>query len=276
MMIIAEIGINHNGSMDNVFKLMDMAKGAGADMVKFQKRTIDVVYDKDFLDSPRESPWGTTQRHQKMALELNSAQYGQIDEYSHAIGLPWFASAWDVKSLEFLDRFDCAFAKVASAMITNCEFLKEVAKRRKYTFISTGMVDSMQPIRKAVAIFQLADCPYMLMHCVGKYPCPPEDSRLKIIQTLKEMFPDVSVGFSSHAVSPIIPGFAALLSADAIECHITLDRSMYGSDQSASLEREGLKKLVDYSRMAVRALGDGVKFMDDQELINAEKLRYWE
>jgi N-acetylneuraminate synthase len=262
--IIGEIGINANGSIKIAKELMDMAKECGADMVKLQKRSINVVYSTEELDKPRDSPWGTTTREQKHGLEFQRTDYDEIDRYSKYIGLPWFASAWDLGSLQFLDKYDLPCHKVASPMITNLQFCEEVAKRKKLTYISTGGLPDLCMVHKVVNIFKYHDCPMVIMHCVLEYPCPPENSDLSMIRVLEAEFPGVPVGFSSHAVSPIVGYAAALMNARAIEVHISLDRSMYGSDQSASLEKSGLEKLVDYCRIAEVVKGDGVKRMTEK------------
>ena len=274
--IIAELGINCNGSLEIAKQLMDMAKECGADFVKFQKRTINVVYTTEELDKPRDSPWGTTTREQKHGLEFQRKDYDEIDKYSRYIALPWFASAWDLGSLQFLDAYDLPCHKVASPMITNLEFCEEVAKRKKLTYISTGGLDDLCMVHKVVNKFKYHECPICLMHCVLEYPCPPENSNLSMIRVLEKEFPGVPIGFSSHAVSPIVGYAAAFMGARAIETHITLDRSMYGSDQSASLEKSGLEKLVDYCKIANVVKGDGIKRMTEKERANARKLRYWE
>lgn len=274
--IIAEIGINHNGDVDIAKKLMLMAKECKCDGVKFQKRTVNAVYSHDELLKPRDSPWGKTQGDQKRGLELSLEEYREIDRYSRAIDIPWSASAWDIGSLEFLDQFNPEFHKIASPMITNQQFIEEVARRKKLTYISTGMLPNLCAVHKAANIFRYHDCPFVLMHCIGEYPCPPEISNLTMIRTLQQQFLGVPVGFSSHAVSPIIGAFAVLMGAVAIEAHITLDRSMYGSDQAASLEKPGLIRLVDYCRLAEQVRGDGIKRMTEKEIENAKKLRYFE
>jgi N-acetylneuraminate synthase len=184
---IAEIGINHNGSIDTAKKLIDNAKIAGFDAVKFQKRTIELVYSKDLLDSKRESPWGSTQRVQKEGLEFNLEQYEEIDEYCKKINIEWFASAWDEESLNFLDKFENKYQKVASAMIVDTNFLTSVAKRGKYTFLSTGMCKE-EDIEKAIKIFKSENCPYELMHCVSTYPMKIENANLLRITSLKKRF----------------------------------------------------------------------------------------
>ena len=272
--IIGEIGINHNGDVEIAKKLIRMAKECGCDAVKFQKRDIETVYSKDELDKDRESPWGTTQREQKIGLEFEKEQYDIIDNYCNEINIDWFASAWDIKSLEFLDNYKCKYAKIASAMITHSEFLNEVAKRKVYTFISTGM-SNYTIIDNAVKIFKKNDCPFELMHSVSTYPCPEEKLNLHLINKLKDKY-KCNVGYSGHenSVSPSI--IAVSLGANSLERHITLDRSMYGSDQSASLEGSGLKQLVSAVRKVPIVVGKDEKQIFDIEKKVAEKLRYWE
>lgn len=275
-LIISEIGINANGNVETAKQLMKMAKKCGCNLVKFQKRSIDIVYTKEELALPRESPWGITQREQKGGLEFSYIDYTEINNYSKEIDLPWFASAWDIESLDFLKQFDCPCNKIASAMITNCDFTERVAKQKKKTFISTGLINSLEPIKKAVNIFDYHNCPHVIMHCVGEYPCPPNRTNLAMINTLKAEFPGKTIGFSSHAVSPIVPAFAVLAGAEAIECHITLDRSMYGSDQAASLEKPGLEKLIDYCKIAEQVKGLPFKTITPKEIEVAKKLRWFE
>ena len=272
--IIAEIGINHNGDIELAKKLIDVASRAGCDAVKFQKRDLDTVYTKEELDKPRKSPWGTTQREQKEGLEFSKKEYDLIDKYCKEKGIVWFASAWDIKSLVFLDNYNLKYNKIASAMITNLDFLKEVAKRKKYTFISTGM-SGYNEIDKAVDLFKASDCPFELMHSVSAYPSPEDQLNLNIIQRLVKKY-NCPVGYSGHepSVSPSI--VAVTLGANSIERHITLDRSMYGSDQSASLEEKGLEQLVSIIRKIPIVIGKEDKKMLDCEIEIAKKLRYWE
>jgi N-acetylneuraminate synthase len=271
--VIAEIGINHNGDMAVAKKLIDMAKAAGCDAVKFQKRTIDVVYTPEVLDQPRESPWGTTQRQQKEGLEFGEAEYDEIDRYCREVGIEWFASAWDVGSQRFLRKYNSRYNKVASAMVTHADFLQEVAAERKTTFVSTGMA-TLDAIDRAVAIFRKNDCPIVLMHCVATYPAREEDLNLRVIETLRSRY-GVPVGYSGHepSVSPSV--MAAMLGAVVIERHITLSRAMYGSDQAASLEKPGLETLVAQLRKIPVVLGDGEKRVIQGEAVVAGKLRYW-
>ena len=269
--IIAEIGINHNGDMNICKQLIDLAVSAGCDAVKFQKRDIESVYSKDFLELFRESPWGKTQRDQKMGLEFNKEQYQEIDDYCKKKNIDWFASAWDLKSQKFLRQFNCKFNKIASAMIVNEELLKLVAEEKKHTFISTGM-STLNDIKKAVNIFRDSNCPFELMHCVSTYPMKDNDANLRTIVTLREMF-NCDVGYSGHETGLAISYAAAAIGISSLERHITLDRAMYGSDQAASLAPMGLKKIVSEVKKIERALGDGVKrFIEDEKKI-AKKLR---
>ena len=272
--IIAEIGINHNGDIELAKKLIDMAKRAGCDAVKFQKRDINEVYTKEFLSGLRESPWGKTQLDQKKGLEFSFENYKEIDSYCKKKEIIWFASAWDIKSLNFLDRFNLKYQKIASAMITNLEFLKEVAKRKKYTFISTGMC-TLDDIDKAIKIFIDHDCDFELMHSVSTYPANENDLNLNVINTLKKKY-KCKVGYSGHepSVSPSL--IACVIGATSLERHITLDRASYGSDQSASLEESGLLQLVRTIRKLTSVMGDGIKTFIDEEKKVAKKLRYWE
>lgn len=269
--IIAEIGINHNGSVEIAKQLIDMAKDAGADAVKFQKRTIDLVYTKEMLDSPRQSPWGTTQRAQKVGLELGIKEYNEIDAYCKEKGIEWFASAWDLESKKFLRQYDCKYNKIASAMIVYEDLLKEVASEKKHTFISTGMTEVKQ-IDRAVEIFKNAGCPFELMHCVSTYPMEDEDANLNRIKTLRDRY-KCNVGYSGHEVGLAVSYGAAALGITSLERHITLDRAMYGSDQAASVEPMGFRQLVGAVRKIEKAMGNGNMTMNSKEIPIAKKLR---
>jgi len=271
--VVAEIGINHNGDLELAKQLIDMARRAGCDAVKFQKRTIDVVYSPETLAAPRESPWGTTQRAQKEGLEFGAAEYDAIDAYCRSVGMPWFASAWDVGSLEFLRRYDLPWNKVASAMATHREFVTAVAEEGKPTFVSTGMCE-MADIDRLVELFRSRKCPFMLMHTVSEYPAPEEDLNLAMIGRLRDRY-GCPVGYSGHesSVSPSV--VAGVLGAAAIERHITLDRAMYGSDQAASLEWTGLTGMVGQLRKIPVVVGDGEKRITKAESEVSRKLRYW-
>ena len=270
--ITAEIGINHNGSLETAKKLIDVAVMAGCDAVKFQKRTVEKVYSKEVLDSPRESPWGTTTREQKLGLEFNEKEYDIIDEYCRQKNIKWYASAWDIDSQLFLRKYDLKHNKVASAMLTNRKLLQVIAEEKKYTFISTGM-STLDEIRQAVEIFREKGCPFELQHSNSSYPMKIEEANLRCIQTLKKEF-SCNVGYSGHEVTGYIICITAVLSgATSIERHIALDRSMYGSDQAASLEPTGLIRLVRDIRLIDKILGDGVKRVWPSEIPVMKKLR---
>jgi N-acetylneuraminate synthase len=269
--IIAEIGINHNGDVAIAKKLIDVACLAGADAVKFQKRTIYLVYTKEELDKPRESPWGATNRELKEALEMDFEEYSQIDRYCKEKKIEWFASAWDSESREFLRRFDLKYNKVASAMLTNTELVNMIAEEKKYTFVSTGMSD-YEEIDRAVAIFRKHNCPFELMHCVSSYPINDEKANLKVISALKERY-RCKVGYSGHEVGLAVSYAAAALGISSLERHITLDRAMYGSDQPASVEPIGFMQLCGAVRKIEKAIGDGIKRITPQEAEIREKLR---
>ena len=268
---IAEIGINHNGDMKICKQLVDLAVEAGCDSVKFQKRDINSVYSKKFLDSFRNSPWGKTQRDQKMGLEFNKENYQEIDMYCKEKKIKWFASAWDLKSQLFLRDFNCKYNKIASAMLVNIELLNMVAEEKKHTFISTGL-SSMKDIETAVKIFREKNCSFELMHCVSTYPMKYSDANLKTILTLRDRF-NCNVGYSGHETGLVVSYAAASLGISSLERHITLDRTMYGSDQAASLGPSGLKRLVPEVKRIQIALGDGVKRILDEEIPIAKKLR---
>ena len=270
--VTGEIGINHNGDVEIAKQLIDSAKAAGCDAVKFQKRTVENVYSKEVLDLPRESPWGVTTREQKLGLEFEKKEYDIIDEFCKLIDIEWYASAWDLDSQIFLRQYDLKHNKVASAMLTYFKLLNTIAEEKKYTFVSTGM-STMEQIRDAVNIFKKHDCPFELQHSVSTYPMKTEDANLKCIQTLRETF-DCNVGYSGHESSGyLISDIAVALGATSIERHITLDRAMYGSDQSASLEISGLFRQVKDIRQIDSILGDGVKRVLESEIPIMKKLR---
>ena len=271
IIIIGEIGINHNGDMAICKQLIDVAKDGGADCVKFQKRDINKVYTQEFLDSSRESPWGTTQREQKMGLEFDKNQYDEISQYCKTKNIEWFASAWDLNSQKFLQQYDCKYNKVASAMIIHEDLLKMIAREGKHTFISTGMT-TYDDIQKAVNIFKGENCPFELMHTVSTYPMKDEHANLNMINTLRDKF-KCDIGYSGHEVGLAISYAAAALGISSLERHITLDRSMYGSDQSASIEPIGIRSLVGGVRKIEKAMGDGIKRVIEEEKPVAENLR---
>ena len=269
--VIAEIGINHNGSLELAKRLIDEAAESGCDAVKFQKRTVDEVYSKEELDKPRESPWGTTNREQKYGLEFTKADYDEIDRHCKEKGIEWFASAWDVESQLFLQQFDCKYNKVASAMLTHRELLEVIASEKKHTFISTGM-STLEQIDKVVEIFRKHGCSFELMHCNSTYPMQVQDANLKVMHTLQERY-GCNIGYSGHESGIIISCAAVAIGASSLERHITLDRAMYGSDQSASLEVTGLRRMMNYVRDIVTAMGSPEKRVMETEVPIASKLR---
>ena len=272
LFLIAEIGINHNGDMAVAKLLIDAASNAGFDAVKFQKRTIDKVYTKEFLDSPRESQWGTTQRDQKVGLEFSLSEYKEIDSYCKQKRIQWSASAWDIDSQIFLQQFDCSFNKVASPMLGHMPLLKLIAAEGKKTFISTGM-STLEEIDDVVKIFLEAKCPFELMHCNSTYPMKEEDANLLCIPMLKERY-GCDVGYSGHESSLIkVSTTAVALGATSIERHITLDRAMYGSDQAASIESSSLDSFVKAVRAIPSILGNGKKILSEEETKTRDKLR---
>ncbi len=270
--VTAEIGINHNGDINIAKKLIDVAVISGCDAVKFQKRTIEKVYSKEILDTPRDSPWGTTTRDQKMGLEFSKDEYDIINNYCVDKNIEWYASSWDIESQKFLNQYNLKHNKVASAMLTNLELVEMIAKERKYTFISTGM-STLEQIREAVEIFKKQNCQFELQHSNSSYPMKMEEANLKCINTLKKEF-GCNVGYSGHeSMGYLICVVAVVLGASSIERHITLDRTMYGSDQAASLEPTGLERLVRDIRRIDIILGDGEKKIWPSEIPVMKKLR---
>ena len=270
--IIAEIGINHNGDIKIAKQLIKNAKDCRFDAVKIQKRTLDIVYDQKTLDTPRESPWGKTTREQKMGLEFEKTEYDEIDKYCKELNIDWFASAWDVESLKFLENYNLKYNKIASAMIVDKNLLKSVAERGKHTFISTGM-STKEDIDNAVTIFKNKNCSFELMHCISTYPMKDEDANLATITQLKKEY-DCNVGYSGHENGVIVSLAAVMLGITSLERHITLDRTMYGSDQSASLELAGMKNLISSIDKILLSLGKpSLGKILDTEIPIAKKLR---
>jgi len=273
--IIAEAGINHNGDIAIAKRLIDVAKSAGCDAVKFQKRTPEVCVPEAMRNVMRETPWGDiTYFDYKKKIEFEKAEYDEIDAYCKKVGIAWSASAWDIPSLDFLSQYDLPFHKIASALATYVPFITKIAKEGKLTYASTGMCNWEQ-IDQLVDIFKKADCPLVLMHTISTYPAEESQLNLKMIGTLADRY-GVPVGYSGHepSVSPSIT--AAALGAVAIERHITLDRSMWGTDHSASLEPSGLSNLVGSLRKVRLSMGDGIRKIVPGEAEIAEKMRYWE
>ena len=268
----AEIGMNHNGDLEIAKKLIDVTIEAGCDAVKFQKRTVEKVYSKEVLDTPRESPWGKTTREQKLGLEFGKHDYDDIDQYCKEKNIEWYASSWDIDSQLFLQNYNLKHNKVASAMLTNHKLLEVIAKEKKPTFISTGM-STMDEILDAVKIFKKYDCQFSLQHSNSSYPMKEEEANLNCITTLQKEF-KCDVGYSGHeTIGYLICVSAVILGATSIERHITLDRSLYGSDQAASLEPIGLKRVVNDIRRIEIILGDGEKRVWPSEIPVMKKLR---
>ena len=272
--LIGEIGINHNGSLSEAKKLIDLAKKYNFDYVKFQKRDLETVIPEHQKEIKRETPWGyISYLDYKKKIEFGKKEFDQIERYCKKIKIKWFASAWDLKSQKFLNRYKSKVNKIASAMVTNVPFLVEVAKEKKKTYISTGMSE-LKDITKAVSIFRKYKCPFVIMHCVSTYPCPENTLNLNLIRTLKDKY-KCDVGYSGHesTVSPSI--LAWFLGATVIERHITLDRASWGTDQSASLGEEGIKELTSILSKTSKTLGDGIKRFSKEERQISKKFRYW-
>ncbi len=271
-LLIAEIGINHNGDLDLAKKLILLAKKTNFDCVKFQKRDINEVYTKEYLAQERESPWGNTQRDQKEGLEFGKKEYDIIDQFCKEVKIDWFASAWDLNSLNFLEQYQLKYNKIASAMIVDKNFLEAVSKQKIYTFISTGM-STEKDIDTAVEIFKKNKCDFELMHCVSTYPTKVKDVNLLTINALKRKY-GCKVGYSGHENGVVISIGAFLLGISSLERHITLDRTMYGSDQSASIEEKGMQNLTDSINKIFDAMGEEkLGHVLEDELPIAKKLR---
>ena len=268
--IIAEIGINHNGDISNAKKLIDVAIGSGCDAVKFQKRAPELCVPKNQKNVMRETPWGIIPYIEyRQKLEFDIDEYKEIDSYCRANNIHWFASAWDIESLNFLEEFDLLCYKIPSAMITNHDLLQAYRDTGRICILSTGM-STMEQITEAVNIFNKENL--LIAHCTSTYPSSLEQLNLKMIDTLKERLGTI-VGYSGHEVGLSTSYAAVTLGAKFIERHITLDRAMWGSDQAASVEPGGLKKLVENIRDIEKALGDGIKKVYPEEFIAMERLR---
>jgi len=268
--IVGEIGINHNGDIDISKQLIDLAKWAGADAVKFQKRTPELAVPADQKDKMRETPWGyIPYLLYRQKVEFSEPQYRDIDAYCKQKGMEWFVSVWDEDSIAFMEAFDPPCYKVPSASLTDHTLLKYLKKTGRPIILSTGM-STMQQIKTAVAELDINNL--MLTHTTSTYPCTPDELNLRMISTLRENFP-CPVGYSGHEVGLVLSAVAVAMGACLVERHITLDRAMWGSDQAASVEPGGLQKLVKYIRVTEQALGDGVKQVYQSELSSLKKLR---
>jgi len=270
--IISEIGINHNGDINIVKKLIDIAKGTGCDAVKFQKRNLDICIPENKKDDKRETPWGEmTYLEYKQRLEFGKEEYDEIDRYCKEKEIEWFASAWDIESQLFLRHYNLKYNKIASPMLTHKRLLETVAEEGKHTFISTGM-STMEQIEKAVKIFKDYGCSFELMHCNSSYPTEDFNSNLSCIKTLRERF-DCNVGYSGHEKGIQITLAAVALGATSIERHVTLDRYMYGSDQFASVNPMDLLKICKIIKVIESAIGDGKKTLREEEKKSLNSLR---
>ena len=272
--LIAEIGINHNGSINLAKKLIDLAVKYNFDAVKFQKRNPEVSTPEFQKDIFRETPWGNiTYLDYKKKIEFGIQEYKEIDKYCKKKKIDWFVSPWDLDSVKFMNNFKFKYNKIASAMITNLPLLEAVAKQKKTTLISTGMC-SLKDVDKAVKIFKKNKCKFVILHCVSKYPCPEEELNLNLISFYKKKY-KCEIGYSGHepTVSPSI--LAWFMGAQYIERHITLDRSMWGTDQAASLSEEGMKNLSSVTSKAQTFLGNGKKIFGKDEKKLLKKFKYW-
>lgn len=285
--VIAEVGINHNGNLDIAKKLIEIAADAGCDAVKFQKRTIDVVYSQDELDKPRESPWGTTTRDQKYGLEFTEEQYDEIDRFCKEKNIDWFASCWDEQSVDFISKYqDVKYHKVASALLTNDSFLRKLVADGRDIILSTGMSTVAEIDHALDVIGHRLDT---VMHCTSTYPSQPTEMNMSVIRDMVEyryiydgdrdsptrcyIRDTARIGFSNHYSGLIWVPIAIAMGAKVLEFHITLDRTMYGSDQAASIEPEGVRRLVEGVRVTESMIGDGFKRVYDSEIPILKKLR---
>jgi N-acetylneuraminate synthase len=272
--LIAEIGINHNGSVALAKKLIKKSKDAGFDAVKFQKRTPEICVPNNKKYLMRETPWGMmTYLDYKKRIEFGEKEYNEINKFCKKIKIEWFASAWDIESQFFLNKYKLKYNKISSAMLTNLKLLEYISKQKKMTFISTGMA-GYKEIDNAVNIFKKNKCDFMLMHCVSSYPCPDKELNLSMINKLRKRY-KCKIGYSGHEVSVSPSLMAAVMGAIAIERHVTLDRTMWGTDHAASLEFNGMKQLVELVRKFESVHGDGLKKISKAEREKLKDQKYW-
>ena len=267
--VLAEIGINHNGDVSNAKKLIDVAVFAGCEAVKFQKRTVDVVYTPEELAKPRESPFGETNGDLKRGLELGQPEYEEIDAYCRSKGIAWTASCWDEASVDFIDQFDPPFYKIASASLTDDALLRHTRAKGKPIVLSTGM-STVEQVDHAVEVLGKDDL--VLLHTCSTYPAQYPELNLRVIATLRERY-DVPIGYSGHETGIASSVAAAVLGACIVERHVTLDRSLWGSDHAASLEPNGIIRVIRDIRLVEQALGDGAKTVLPSEVPIMQKLR---
>ncbi len=269
--VIAEIGINHNGDLEIAKKMIDAAVHAGVDAVKFQKRTPEVCTPPEQQKQMRETPWGyITYLDYRYKVEFDKEQYREIERYSKEKGIDWMVSVWDEPSVDFMEKFSTPAYKVPSASLTDHNLLKYARKTGKPIIISTGM-STMDQVKKAVDVIGTENL--SIMHCTSTYPCEPNELNLKMVQTLRDTFPNTPIGYSGHEVGLVPSAVAVALGACMVERHLTLDRAMWGSDQAASVEPGGFERLVKYIRVTEESLGDGVKKVYESEMGSLKKLR---
>lgn len=268
--LIGEIGINHNGSLENALALIRAAKDAGLDAVKFQKRTPEICVPEHQRNQMRETPWGyIPYLDYRYKVEFDEAEYREIDRYCKELDIDWFASSWDIPSVEFIEAFDPPTHKLPSALLTDKALLRAYRATGKPLIVSTGM-STLEEIKDAIDLIGEDDL--ILCHATSSYPCPPEELNLNMIHTLRDMF-NCPIGYSGHEVGLVTSVVAVAMGACLVERHITLDRSMWGSDQSASVEPQGVRSLVKYIRVTEKALGDGIKQVYESEQSSLKKLR---
>ncbi len=269
--IVAEIGINHNGDLEIAKQMIDAAVHAGADAVKFQKRTPEVCTPPEQQKQMRDTPWGyITYLEYRCKVEFDQTQYREIDRYCKQKGITWLTSVWDEPSVDFMQAFDTPAYKVPSASLTDHKLLRCVRETGKPVILSTGM-STLAQIHRAVEV--AGEDNLAIMHCTSTYPCEPEELNLKMVETLRMEFPNTPIGYSGHEVGLVPSAVAVALGACLVERHLTLDRAMWGSDQAASVEPGGFERLVKYIRVTEDALGDGVKKVYDSEKASMARLR---
>lgn len=269
--VIAEIGINHNGDLDIAKQMIDAAVHAGADAVKFQKRTPDIATPREQQNQMRETPWGyISYLEYRYKVEFNEDQYCEIDRYCREKGIAWMVSVWDETSVDFMEKFDTPAYKIPSASLTDYGLIRKARATGRPLILSSGM-STMEQIRKGVEIAGETDL--VLMHCTSTYPCEPEELNLKMVDTLRREFPNIPVGYSGHEVGLVPSAVAVAFGACMVERHLTLDRAMWGSDQAASVEPGGFERLVKYIRVTEASLGDGVKKVYASEQMSLKRLR---
>ena len=269
--VIAEIGINHNGDLDIAKQMIDAAVHAGADAVKFQKRTPDIATPREQQNQMRETPWGyIPYLEYRYKVEFNEDQYCEIDRYCREQGIAWMVSVWDEPSVDFMEKFETPAYKIPSASLTDSKLIRKARATGKPLILSTGM-STMEQIHNGVGVADEKDL--VLMHCTSTYPCEPEELNLKMVDTLRGEFPNIPIGYSGHEVGLVPSAVAVAFGACMVERHLTLDRAMWGSDQAASVEPGGFERLVKYIRVTEASLGDGVKKVYDSEQLSLKRLR---